>query len=81
MLRIGKGILLFLRVGDWTLVFFEGCWRLGGGGVGIKFEGESQLFIGQAPKQECVSPCSCHYMSFNLTNSPSQVLALIITYI
>ena len=22
MLRIGKGILLFLRVGDWTLVFF-----------------------------------------------------------
>ena len=32
MLRIGKGILLFLRVGDWTLVFFEGCWRLGVGG-------------------------------------------------
>ena len=50
-------------------------------GRGIKFEGASQLFIGQAPKQECVSPCSCHYMSFDLTNSPSQVLALIITYI
>ena len=46
------------------------------GGRGIKFEGASQLFIGQAPKQECVSSCSCHYMSFNLTNSPSQVLAL-----
>ena len=52
-----------------------------GGGGKIKFVGASQLFIGQAPKQESVSSCSCHYMSFNLTNSPSQVLALIITYI
>ena len=44
MLRIEKGILLFLRLGDWTLVFFLGL--LEGGGGQIKFEGASQLFVG-----------------------------------